>query len=71
MWRLEGYDTFGGESYALAGAYASEAEAREAARRRLAELERLQPTASSGGQSGIQDRVYILAPSGERIRVTS
>ena len=36
--------------------------------KRLADLERTQPAASSGGQApgGIQDRVYIVHPDGRK-----
>lgn len=86
-WKLEGYDAFDGETYPLgdvklAGggtidglkpSYPSYEEARTDALKRLAELERTQPSASSGGQGfgGIQDRVYIVHPSGRRERVQS
>lgn len=71
-WRLEGYDTFSREYYHVPGRYASESEAEEAARRRLAELETTQPASQSGGQGpfGIQDRVYIVAPDGSGRRFT-
>lgn len=68
-WKLQGYDTFAGEDYPLKGEFATEAEAIEAAKARLAELERDQPSASSGGQDGIQDRVYIIRPDGTSFRV--
>jgi hypothetical protein len=68
-WRLQGYDTFAREYYALAGEYANEAEAIAAAHRRLAEVEREQPSATSGGQNGIQDRVYVVRPDGSMFRV--
>jgi hypothetical protein len=64
-WRLEGYDTFARESYPLEGEYDSEAEAIAAADARLKELERAQPSSVSGGQGGIQDRVYVVSPSGQ------
>lgn len=72
-WKLEGYDTFEGGPdafYPLDGEFATEAEARDAARARLAELEKTQPSATSGGQSqfGIQDQVFIVAPNGRRTR---
>ena len=75
-WRLEGYDTFeGGEDafYPLAGEYESEEQAKVAARACLADLERTQPSHSSGGQGfggfgGIQDSVYIVGPDGKRQR---
>src|SRR5262245_18102138 len=65
-WRLRGYDTFAGEDYPLPGSYWTEAQAQRAARKRLAELERTQPSVSSGGQrpGGIQDQVYIVRPDG-------
>ncbi len=68
MWTLEGWDTFSAHAYPLRGEFNSEAEARKAAAARLIQLEKTQPTASSGGQSGIQDRVYIISPTGERKR---
>ncbi|OGG44092.1 hypothetical protein A2841_01205 [Candidatus Kaiserbacteria bacterium RIFCSPHIGHO2_01_FULL_48_10] len=73
VWRLEGYDTFeGGHDafYPIEGEYESESAAQTAARQRLKKLERSQPSSSSGGQSstGIQDRVYIVRPNGEKYR---
>jgi hypothetical protein len=41
---------------------------RKAAARELRELERMQPTAQSGGQEGIQDQVCIITPDGTRYR---
>jgi hypothetical protein len=74
---LVGYDTFSAEYYRLGDSrfdgmqpsYATRDAALEDARKRLAELERTQPSASSGGQSGIQDRVYIVHPDGYEERV--
>ena len=63
-WKIEGYDTFSRKPYALGGEYESQAAAESAAWQRLKELEVRQPTAMSGGQSGIQDRVYIIRPDG-------
>jgi uncharacterized protein involved in type VI secretion and phage assembly len=69
-WRLAGYDPFANEWYDYPGeTYASRTEAEAAAQRALQELERTQPTAQSGGQTGIQDRVYIVHPDGTRSRV--
>ena len=68
-WRLEGWDTFSGHGYALAGRYRSREAAIRAARRQLRKLERLQPTAQSGGQAGIQDQVFIVSPTGQKERV--
>jgi hypothetical protein len=83
--RLEGYDTFAGETYSLGTplgpqgesydglkpSYETYGEALADARKRLASLERTQPAASSGGQGtfGIQDRVYIIHPGDQRERV--
>lgn len=77
-WKLIGYDTFEGEYYTLHDdkwrplEFASLAKAKDAARVRLEELEVSQPSSSSGGQDqyGIQDRVYIETPEGDRIRFT-
>jgi hypothetical protein len=68
-WRLLGYDTFAGEEYPLPGEYDSESEAVSRAMKRLEELEKLQPSSSSGGQDGIQDRVYVRRPDGTVFRV--
>jgi hypothetical protein len=67
-WRLVGWDTFSGESYRLEGSWRTEEQARQAARLRLRELERLQPTSQSGGQQGIQDHVHIVGPKGANYR---
>ena len=69
-WWLEGWDTFGGHSYPIAGRYRTKDAAVRAAKRELAKLEKLQPSASSGGQDGIQDQVYVRGPDGESFRVT-
>lgn len=69
-WRLEGYDTFDSEYYSLEGEYDDEAGAILAAKARLARLEISQPSSTSGGQAGIQDRVYIVSPDGSRRRYT-
>lgn len=66
--RLVGMDAFSGEYYDL-GYYPSEEEAKSAAQGRLEILEKLQPSKSSGGQSGIQDQVYIEKPDGTPYRV--
>jgi len=84
-WKLEGYDTFDGMPYPLGEykredgttldgmqpSYPSYEAARADARKRLADLERTQPSASSGGQgwAGIQDRVHIVHPDGRKERV--
>ncbi len=68
VWRLRGYDTFAREWYPLDGIYLSERAALRAAHKRLEELERSQPSATSGGQEGIQDQVYIVCPDGTMFR---
>jgi hypothetical protein len=68
-WWLEGFDTFAGERYPLPGAYDSPLDALIAAHERFEELECIQPTASSGGQAGIQDNVYLVYPDGVRSRI--
>jgi uncharacterized protein involved in type VI secretion and phage assembly len=67
-WKLAGYDTFSSEWYDLDGRYGTKKKAQEAARKRLRSLERSQPTSTSGGQSGIQDQVFIVDPDGGRTR---
>lgn len=69
-WKLEGWDEFEGAPYSLPGAFDTEEEAREAARKRLAYLEKNQPSRLSGGQGpfGIQDQVYIIRPDGTKYR---
>jgi len=68
-WKLQGYDTLDGDYYPLDGDFTTEAEAIAAAKARLAELELEQPTRSSGGQDGIQDRVFVVRPDGTMFRV--
>ncbi len=68
-WKLVGYDPFSNEEYRIDGDFDTEADAVAAARAYLADLERTQPSAASGGQSGVQDRVYVIRPSGARFRV--
>ena len=70
-WSLEGYDTFEGGSdayYPLKGKYDNKLAAQVAARNQLAELEKIQPRKSSGGQGGIQDAVFIVRPNGSKYR---
>jgi hypothetical protein len=85
-WHLEGYDAFDGEYHALGAplapdddklrdgvrpSYESYDEAMADARKRLAYLEKTQPSSWSGGQGffGIQDQVFIVHPGGRRERV--
>lgn len=68
--KLLGFDTFSNEWYGL-GEFKTEEEAREAGIKRLKELAISQPASSSGGQGifGIQDRVFIETPDGQRHRL--
>lgn len=68
-WKLEGYDAFSREDYPLPGEYDTEDAAITAAKKRLEDLERTQPSESSGGQDGLQDRVYLIRPDGTKFRV--
>lgn len=61
-WHLDGYDTFDGTTYTLAINIDSKRVATMLHQARLRELEKTQPTASSGGQRGIQDKVFIRPP---------
>ena len=69
IYRLKGYDPFAGEYYDLGGEYSSYSEADATAREQLQQLELAQPSEQSGGQDGIQDRVYIVLPNGQMNRV--
>jgi len=69
LWKLQGHDTFSREDYPLPGEYETEDEAIAAAHERLEHLETTQPSRTSGGQGGIQDRVYVIRPDGTRFRV--
>jgi hypothetical protein len=70
-WSVEGFDTFAGERYPVGSDFATEREAVAAASVYLAELERTQPAASSGGQDGVQDRVVVVRPDGTHFTVTA
>ena len=68
-WKLVGWDTFSSEEYSLSE-HKTQQLAETAAAERMQELERTQPSSSSGGQGffGIQDQVYIERPDGTRYR---
>lgn len=70
VWKVLGYNEFSSEWYGL-GSYPTEKAAQSHAKKKLEELERHQPTSSSGGQGyyGIQDRVWIERPDGTKYRV--
>lgn len=70
-WSVEGYDTFEGGPdayYTVKDGLGSEADALIVAANYMTELQRRQPTATSGGQGpyGLQDRVFIVRPNGSR-----
>ncbi len=69
-WKLEGWDVFDAGNYAIEGEYDTEEQVIEAAKLRLLENEKDQPTETSGGQSdrGVQDRVFIVRPDGSKYR---
>ena len=67
-WAVVGWDTFEGREYPLSR-HSTESEAREAGRKQLIEIAREQPSETSGGQDGIQDRIYITGPEGIRYRL--
>jgi tetratricopeptide (TPR) repeat protein len=71
-WIVLGYDVFSNEYYHISRTCSTEEEALKEARKYLEELEELQPSKDSGGQSvgGIQDHVFIVSPEGVRTRVT-
>jgi len=64
-WQLWGLDTFSNDTYRVS-CHGTEAECLAAAREYLRELEEQQPSELSGGQDGIQDRLYIVGPNGVR-----
>lgn len=68
IFKLVGYDTFSNEWYDLEK-FSTEKKARDAGIKRIEELSISQPARSSGGQSGIQDQVYIEYADGKRLRV--
>ena len=69
-WMLQGWDAFEEECYSIPGDYGSLTDAELAAKARLEELEKTQPSETSGGQNenGIQDHVFIIHPDGRKTR---
>jgi len=67
-WAVIGLDVFAREEYPIS-THATEAEARAAAEKCLGELDVEQPPETSGGQDGLQDRLFVRAPNGKRYRV--
>lgn len=61
-YHLDGYDTFDGSKYPLARNIDDLPTAQMLVEARLRQLEITQPTTSSGGQNGIQDRVILISP---------
>ncbi len=68
-WKLRGHDTFANEDYPLEGEFDSEDDAIATAKVHLADLEIMQPSLETGGQSGIQDQVFVIRPDGSRFQV--
>jgi hypothetical protein len=67
-WKVEGKDGFDMDAdYYPLSEHPDETAAMVAAIDRLAELNRAQPDAD--GQTGVQDRVYVVSPAGRRFRV--
>jgi len=72
-WSIEGYDTFEGGPdafYSVSKGHKTLEAAETAAREYLKEIEKSQPTETSGGQEegGIQDLVFIVHPDGHKTR---
>ncbi len=67
-WAVVGWDTFKGREYPVSQ-HSTEADAQEAGRKQLLEIARDQPSETSGGPDGIQDRIYITGPNGIRYRL--
>lgn len=61
-YHLDGFDTFEGESYPLARDIDDLPTAQMLYTAGMRHLEETQPSSSSGGQNGIQDKVYIIHP---------
>ncbi len=72
-WTLLGYDTFAEEEYPLPGEFEHKWGAEAAAALEMEKTKREQPDKSSGGQGtfGIQDRIFLVSPAGNRERVHS
>ncbi len=68
-WKLIGHDTFDSGTYTIISADTEE-EVLKKAKSEMADIKKLQPDESSGGQGfgGIQDRLYIVRPDGTRYR---
>jgi hypothetical protein len=64
-YHLDGFDTFDRSTYPLAHDIDTLEEAELLVKARRRSLERTQPSSSSGGQAGIQDRVSIVYPDPE------
>jgi hypothetical protein len=67
-WKVLIYDTFEGEWYNISQ-HASEEEAFATASDHAIKTEQLQPSSSSGGQLGIQDKTYVETPDGKLIHI--
>ena len=71
QWHIDSMDGFDMDAYPyrLSGPYGTEDEALRAADGHFADLEASQPSASSGGLWGIQDRLYLVRPDGTSMRL--
>ncbi|MBI5821214.1 MAG: hypothetical protein HZA88_19765 [Verrucomicrobia bacterium] len=68
QFEVVGYDTFSGEYYHVSRHFFLWT-ARIAGRLCLWKIRRMQPDKTTGGQAGIQDKVFIMIPKGEMINV--
>ena len=72
-WKVYGFDAFEGgpDAWYELGSYSTYEKALDHAKKKRDELEKTQPSASSGGSGfgGIQDRVYVIHPNGRREQV--
>lgn len=68
-WTLRGLDPFDNSYYALEGSFSIREDAEKAAQDHLKFLEMIQPSSDSGGQKGMQDRVFIVSPEGIETRI--
>ena len=64
LWKVVGLDSFAQEQY-FVSAHGTEAEAREAARRKMEQIARGQPDAGGPPPRGIEDVVWVVGPDQE------
>jgi len=70
VFQVVGYDRLDDSWYSI-GSFKTYELAKQAALKNFKELEKLQPSSLSGGQTiiGIQDEIYVVPPSGEMQRI--